>query len=308
MLLDLGRRALAAAALIGMPLAPSALAPTLGASGISPPTTVEYGPLPDQVADLYLPSNVAAPVPTVVLVHGGFWQAPYRRDLMEPTARDLCASGVAVLNLEYRRCGAGGGGGGFPSTLADVAHGIDWLASDAARETYGLDASRVALVGHSAGAQLVLWAAQRESLPRRAGGAGGDDELDPTAAGEADALRAALTEGGRAGPRAVRPRCVVSVGGCIDLGFARTDARQQRRATPDPNPTPNPNPTLTPNPTPNPNPNPDPDPDPNPNHNPDPDPNPSQARSSRRGVVPARRGGSSGRGRAGGAPGDGVPA
>ena len=143
-----------------------------------------------------------------------------------------CASGLAVLNLEYRRCGAGGGGGGFPSTLADVAHGIDWLASEAARETYGLDASRVALVGHSAGAQLVLWAAQRESLPRRAGGAGGDDELDATAAGEADALRAALTEGGRAGPRAVRPRCVVSVGGCIDLGFARTDARQQRRARP----------------------------------------------------------------------------
>ena len=145
MLLDLGRRALAAAALVGMPLAPSALAPT----------TVEYGPLPDQVADLYLPSNVAVPFPTVVLVHGGFWQAPYKRDLMEPTARDLCASGVAVLNLEYRRCGAGGGGGGFPSTLADVAHGIDWLASEAARETYGLDASRVALVGHSAGAQLV---------------------------------------------------------------------------------------------------------------------------------------------------------
>ena len=81
MLLDLGRRALAAAALVGMPLAPSALAPT----------TVEYGPLPDQVADLYLPSNVAAPVPTVVLVHGGFWQAPYKRDLMEPTARDLCS-------------------------------------------------------------------------------------------------------------------------------------------------------------------------------------------------------------------------
>ena len=79
MLLDLGRRALAAAALIGMPLAPSALAPTLGASGISPPTTVEYGPLPEQVADLYLPSNVAAPFPTVVLVHGGFWQAPYKR-------------------------------------------------------------------------------------------------------------------------------------------------------------------------------------------------------------------------------------
>ena len=45
---------------------------------------------PDQVADLYLPSNVAAPFPTVVLVHGGFWQAPYKRDLMEPTARDLC--------------------------------------------------------------------------------------------------------------------------------------------------------------------------------------------------------------------------
>jgi len=64
-----------------------------------------------------------------------------------------------------------GEGGGWPTTLADVARAVDSLAVQGqyvAEGTLLLD--RVAAVGHSAGGQLAAWLAHRGSL--RAGTAG----------------------------------------------------------------------------------------------------------------------------------------
>ena len=93
----------------------------------------------------------------MVLIHGGFWRARYGLDLMTPLAGDLVGRGYAVWNLEYRRVGQPGGG--FPGTLDDVGAGVDALIVLAAE--HRLDLSRVALVGHSAGGHLALWAADR---------------------------------------------------------------------------------------------------------------------------------------------------
>jgi acetyl esterase/lipase len=79
---------------------------------------------------------------------------------MRPLARDLLDRGCAVWNLEYRRVGPFAGGG-FPTTLDDVAAGINHLSTLA--EEHALDLSRVAIVGHSAGGHLALWAAGREA-------------------------------------------------------------------------------------------------------------------------------------------------
>jgi dipeptidyl aminopeptidase/acylaminoacyl peptidase len=94
-----------------------------------------------------------------VLLHGGFWRVPYRRDQMEPLAADLRHRGWASWNVEYRAMGPRwrGGGGGWPVTCEDVAAAIDTLALTG----LPLDLRRVVAIGHSAGGHLALWAGSR---------------------------------------------------------------------------------------------------------------------------------------------------
>ena len=58
--------------------------------------------------DLYLPPR-AGKVPLVVLIHGGGWQAKIGAGTFATFARRLAQRGLAVVNVEYRRLGNGGG-------------------------------------------------------------------------------------------------------------------------------------------------------------------------------------------------------
>jgi acetyl esterase/lipase len=119
-----------------------------------------YGDDPNQFAELRLPSG-AGPHPVVALVHGGCWKAGYAtlRDLA-PMGDALKAEGIASWNIEYRRLGQPGSG--WPGTYADIGRGIDQLRQAAPR--YSLDLNRLAVVGHSAGGHLAMWAAMRQRL------------------------------------------------------------------------------------------------------------------------------------------------
>ena len=115
-----------------------------------------YGDDAQQFGELYLPDG-PGPHPVVILIHGGFWRAPYDLTLMSGLAQDLARRGIAAWNIEYRR--VGDAGGGWPGTLQDVAHAADYLHTVAA--TYALDLHRVVPIGHSAGGQLAFWLAGR---------------------------------------------------------------------------------------------------------------------------------------------------
>jgi acetyl esterase/lipase len=135
---------------------------------------LRYGPDDDHVGDLFVPQNLG-PHPVVVVIHGGFWRAYWRRDLMLPIAEDLVGRGSAVWNIEYRRVGAGGG---WPNTFRDVATALDLL--DLLAERHPLDLSRLLLIGHSAGGHLAWWLAGRHRYPPPAA-LGGSPVVRPTA-------------------------------------------------------------------------------------------------------------------------------
>jgi len=124
------------------------------------PFTIGYGPAPQQFAELYLPPGTG-PFPVILLIHGGFWRAPYDLSLMAGLAQDLVSRNFAVWNVEYRRIGDPGGG--WPGTFQDLAQAADFLYSLAS--LHHLDLKRTVAIGHSAGGHLGLWLAARHRLP-----------------------------------------------------------------------------------------------------------------------------------------------
>ena len=127
----------------------------------APDRRVTYGDDSSQYGDLRVPDG-GGPHPVAVLIHGGCFKSNYAtlRDL-SPMADALEADGIASWNVEYRRVGHPGGG--WPGTYLDVGRALDHLRALAPE--HALDLGRVAVVGHSAGGNLAMWAAARSRLP-----------------------------------------------------------------------------------------------------------------------------------------------
>ena len=132
--------------------------------------TIRYGDHPDQTGVLYLPAGdpPRSGWPISVVIHGGSWRQMYRRDLTAPAAADLSRRGIAAWNIEFRRVG---GDGGWPATFEDIAAAVDHVPGLDAP----LDLERFAIVGHSSGGLLALWALARHD------GDPGAPRLTPTA-------------------------------------------------------------------------------------------------------------------------------
>ena len=123
----------------------------LAAADERPVETHAYGPGEHHVADLRLPDG-EGPHPVAVVIHGGFWRAPYTRDTTAALAVELARRGFASWNVEYRRVGCGGG---VPETLDDLVAALAHLETLDAP----LDLDRTTAIGHSAGGHLALWSA-----------------------------------------------------------------------------------------------------------------------------------------------------
>jgi dipeptidyl aminopeptidase/acylaminoacyl peptidase len=108
-----------------------------------------YGSDPLNYVDLHRGAGVTRG--TVILIHGGFWR--WNADYFNgptPAAELLASQGWNVWQIEYRSVGSGGG---WPTTLEDVAAAIDALAT-----APDIQLGRVITVGHSAGGHLAVWA------------------------------------------------------------------------------------------------------------------------------------------------------
>ncbi len=151
----------------------------------------QYGDLPRQKGEWWLPPGAGTGrLPTVVLVHGGYWRNSFDLSLEDAVAADLAARGFLVWNIDYRPSNDP-----WPATFLDAAAGYDHLS--AGRYASRVDPDRVSVVGHSAGGHLALWLASRERLPADAPGAGGGGPRSAVVVGQAPV--AALADGARLG-------------------------------------------------------------------------------------------------------------
>jgi PelA/Pel-15E family pectate lyase len=100
--------------------------------------------------DLFVPAgNDNGPFPGVIIIHGGGWRSGSRQ--MEiPMARTLAAHGYAAAVVEYRLSGEAK----YPAGVHDLKAAIRWMRAHASE--YGIDSSRLAVMGGSAGGTLAV--------------------------------------------------------------------------------------------------------------------------------------------------------
>ena len=113
------------------------------------------------LADVYLPSDRAGKLPSVVLVHGGgFFIGSRRMKPVRVLLPYLLDAGFAVCSLDYRLIFRGGR---FPESYRDVVDGWTWWHGQC--ERWSLDPGRISLLGISAGGTLALRAASDPQCP-----------------------------------------------------------------------------------------------------------------------------------------------
>jgi acetyl esterase/lipase len=119
-----------------------------------------------QYVRLYLPTqseSTGTRYPLCFLIHGGFFKEKYsiENSAIESIPPFLTCAGIAVALVEYRRVG---NGGGYPNTNEDIICAVNKTISVC--HAYGIDRTRTAVVGHSAGATLSLWACSHPAITR----------------------------------------------------------------------------------------------------------------------------------------------
>lgn len=167
----------AAAAAIAFAAAP-ALAPAATAvpdidydlDGSPPPDPPSLGRL-----DLYMPDGAVAGDrrPVVVYVHGGAWRVGDKANKIASKVALFTGAGYGFASVNYRLSpnpidpGYPADRVRFPDHPDDVAEAVAWIDRNVA--AWGGDPSRLILIGHSAGAQIVALLATDPAYVKRWG-------------------------------------------------------------------------------------------------------------------------------------------
>jgi acetyl esterase/lipase len=136
----------------------STASPTHGCASQARPTTVAYetiaGVDPNLTSlDVHAPAS-ACGAPVVVWVHGGGYQTGDKANQMADKVRLFNGHGWVLVSVNYRLTKPGDPTSAqYPDHFHDVAAAVAWVHRNIAG--YGGDPARVALLGHSAGADIV---------------------------------------------------------------------------------------------------------------------------------------------------------
>lgn len=120
---------------------------------------VPYGPLEDEVLDLYLPNEGEGPFPVIVMIHGGGWHEGDKNYLEVHSGMRAVPFGFAVASIRYRLAPEHP----HPAQIHDVKAAIRFIKANAAK--YNLRADKVAVWGGSAGGHLAALAGTSANRP-----------------------------------------------------------------------------------------------------------------------------------------------
>ncbi|WP_224998999.1 alpha/beta hydrolase [Cesiribacter sp. SM1] len=117
--------------------------------------------------DMFYPAtsrnaDKAKKLPAVLMVHGGGWRTG-DKSLVKPMAQQLAAAGYVTAAVEYRLSLEAP----YPAAVHDLKAAIRWLRANAAE--YGIDTSRIAVYGTSAGGQLAALIGTTNNLKKLEG-------------------------------------------------------------------------------------------------------------------------------------------
>ena len=107
---------------------------------------VPYGPLPAQKLDIFMPS-ATGPSPIMVFFHGGAWKGSNKECRAFP-ALTVCPRGAIWISVEYPLAPDAS----LETQTESAQQAIAWIAENA--QSFGGDAHRILVMGHSAGGHL----------------------------------------------------------------------------------------------------------------------------------------------------------
>jgi acetyl esterase len=122
---------------------------------------IRYGPHDRNVFDVWKAkpiSGSAAPTPLVIFFHGGGFRTGDKRNVPARLIENCLAAGISVASANYRLSSTAA----FPAPMLDGARAIQFARKNA--EELGIDPSRIAAAGSSAGAGIALWVGFHDDL------------------------------------------------------------------------------------------------------------------------------------------------
>ncbi len=122
--------------------------------------------------DVHYPSNVESSKPVVIYVHGGGWSLGDKSQQLENKINLFEQLNYVFISINYRLSPfpldtADKNRIMFPDHNNDVADAINWVVENI--DKYGGDSSKIALLGHSAGAHLVALTGTNSSFLQNSG-------------------------------------------------------------------------------------------------------------------------------------------
>ena len=144
-----------------------------GCMHVQAPTTVAYTTIPGidsnlTSVDIYSPAAARCDAPVVMWVHGGGYQIGDKRNQIRDKVKLFNDAGWILVSVNYRLSVPGQAHQvGFPDHYTDVASAVAWVHDHIA--SYGGNPTKIALLGHSAGADIVANVATNPAFLQQVG-------------------------------------------------------------------------------------------------------------------------------------------